>query len=216
MILHKIGVISFIHKGEFSGQLRLGGCICFAANASLKHTRAGVRKFFDGENRMQPAQNLAPTINPIDMVESIFAARSFELERRNPDEVVVEVQGKWANMLLFFAWEASMKCLHMSCLMDIDNKLADRSKIFELLALVNENLWVGHFSYWTEQNMPVFKNSVFLNYGEEFFEHKISQMIDIAVKECERVYPVFKVVLTKGMDPKEALYPLMMETIGQA
>ena len=64
--------------------------------------------------------------------------------------------------------------------------------------------------------MPVFKHSVFLNYEEEFFEHKIAQMIDIAVKECERMYPVFKVVLTKGMDPKQALYPLLMETVGQA
>ena len=166
--------------------------------------------------RMQPAQNLASPANPIDMVENIFASRSFELERRSQDEIVVEVQGKWNNMLLFFAWESSMKCLHMSCLMDIENRLEDRSKIFELLALVNENLWVGHFSYWTEQNMPVFKHSVFLNYGEEFFEHKIAQMIDIAIKECERIYPVFKVVLTKGMSPQDALYPMMMETLGQA
>ena len=165
---------------------------------------------------MLPAQNLAPDVNPIDMVENIFVSKSFELERRNQNEVVVEVQGKWDNMLLFFAWEASMKCLHMSCLMNIDNALEDRSKVFELLALVNENLWVGHFSYWTEQKMPVFKHSVFLNYEEEFFEHKIAQMIDIAVKECERMYPVFKVVLTKGMDPKQALYPLLMETVGQA
>ena len=165
---------------------------------------------------MQAAQNLATNTNPIDMIENIFTARAFELERRNINEVVVEVQGKWSNMLLFFAWEASMKCLHMSCLMNIDNQLADRSKVFELLALINENLWVGHFSYWTEQNMPVFKHSVFLNYGEEFFEHKISQLIDIAINECERMYPVFKVVLTKGMSPQEALYPMLLETMGQA
>ena len=165
---------------------------------------------------MQTAQNLATINNPIDMVESIFSTKSFEYERRNINEVVVEVQGKWTNMLLFFAWEASMKCLHMSCLMDVENSIEDRSKMFELLALVNENLWVGHFSYWTEQNMPVFKHSVFLNHEEEYFEHKISQLIDIAINECERIYPVFKVVMTKGMSPKEALYPIMMETVGQA
>ncbi len=165
---------------------------------------------------MEPAKNLAPAYNPIDMVENIFANRSFELERRNVNEVVIEVQGKWNNMLLFFAWEPSMNCLHLSCLMDIENKLADRSKIFELLALINEELWVGHFSYWTEQNTPVFKHSLFLDYDDELFEHKIAQMIDIAIKECERMYPIFKVVLTKGMDPKQALYPMLMETAGQA
>ncbi len=165
---------------------------------------------------MEPAKNLATAYNPIDLVENIFASRSFELERRNAHEVVVEVQGKWNNMLLFFSWEASMNCMHISCLMDIETKIADRSKIFELLALINEELWVGHFSYWTEQNTPVFKHSLFLNDEDDFFESKIEQMIDIAIKECERMYPIFKVVLTKGMDPKQALYPMLMETAGQA
>ena len=164
---------------------------------------------------MELAKNLAQEYNPIDVVENIFSSRSFELERRSINEVVVEVQGKWNNMLLFFAWEANMQCMHLSCLMDIETKIEDRSKIFELLALVNEELWVGHFSYWTEQNIPVFKHSVILNDGEDI-ESKISQIIDIAIKECERMYPIFKVVLTKGMDPKQALYPMMMATVGQA
>lgn len=165
---------------------------------------------------MQLAKNLALPYNPIDTVENIFSSKSYELERRNLNEVAVEIQGKWNNMLLFFAWEENMQCMHLSCLMDIESQIEDRSKIFELLALANEELWVGHFSYWTEQNMPVFKHSVLLNDCEDIFESKISQIIDIAIKECERMYPIFKVVLVKGMEPKQALYPMMMETIGQA
>lgn len=165
---------------------------------------------------MNTAENFALNYNPIDIVESIFAERSFEFERRALNEVVVEVQGKWNNMLLFFAWEENMRCLHMSCLMDIESTIEDRSKIFELLALANEELWVGHFSYWTEQNMPVFKHSILLNDSENTLTEKISQVVDIAIRECERMYPVFKVVLTKGMPPKQALYPILMETVGQA
>ena len=165
---------------------------------------------------MNTAENFAFNYNPIDVVESIFAERSFEFERRALNEVVVEIQGKWNNMLLFFAWEENMRCLHMSCLMDIESAIEDRSKIFELLALANEELWVGHFSYWTEQNMPVFKHSILLNDDENMLMAKISQVVDIAIRECERMYPVFKVVLTKGMNPKQALYPMLMETVGQA
>ena len=166
---------------------------------------------------MLPAKNLPLSYNPIDIVENIFAAKSFEFERRNINEVVIEVQGKWNNMLLFFAWESTMQCLHLSCLMDIESTIEDRSKIFELLAMANEELWVGHFSYWAEQNMPVFKHSILLNEDEgDVFEGKLRQVIDIAIKECERMYPVFKVVLTKGMKPRQALYPMMMETVGQA
>lgn len=154
--------------------------------------------------------------NPIDTLENIFNQQAYELDRRNINEVVIEIEGKWNNMLLFFAWEENMRCLHMSCLMDIESKIEDRSKIFELLALVNEDLWVGHFSYWAEQNMPVFKHSMIVTDTECEFEGKVSQLIDIAVKECERMYPIFNVVLTKGMSPKQALYPLEFETIGRA
>ncbi len=167
---------------------------------------------------MNVAENLARNNNPIDTVEDIFSGQSFEFERRSIDEVVVEVQGKWNNMPLFFSWERNMHCLHISCLMDIETKIEDRSKIFELLALINEELWVGHFSYWTEQNTPVFKHSVFLNPSDDslLIEEKISQIIKVAIKECERMYPIFNVVLTKGMAPRQALYPLLMETAGQA
>ena len=165
---------------------------------------------------MQTAKNLPLSYNPIDIVENIFSTQSYELERRNLNEVVIEVQGKWNNMLLFFAWEANMQCLHLSCLMDIESTIEDRSKIFELLALANEELWVGHFSYWTEQNTPVFKHSIFMRRDEENAEENLEQLIDIAIKECERMYPIFKVVLTKGMEPRQALYPMLMETAGRA
>ena len=166
---------------------------------------------------MNLAKNYATELyNPIDTVESIFTRRAYELDRRSDSEVVVEVQGKWNNMLLFFAWEENMHCLHMSCLMDIQSTIEDRSKIFELLAMANEELWVGHFSYWTEQKMPVFKHALIINDNEAEFERKIAQLTDIAVKECERMYPIFNVVLTKGMDPRQAMYPMTMETIGRA
>ena len=63
---------------------------------------------------MNLAKNYALTYNPIDTVEHLFSTKSYELDRRAENEVVVEVQGKWNNMLLFFAWEENMHCLHLS------------------------------------------------------------------------------------------------------
>ena len=143
--------------------------------------------------------------NPIDTVESIFYQKSFEFERRNLNEIVIEVQGKWSNMLLFFAWEEHLKCLHLSCFMDIENKSCNKNKIFELLALVNENLWLGHFSYWTEHETPVFKHSIIVDFQDSNFEHKLNQIIDIAINECEQLYPVFQAVLVQNMDPRQVL-----------
>ena len=99
---------------------------------------------------MQASTQTHIAFNPIDTVETIFGDKSFDFERRNLNEIVVEVQGKWQNMLLFFAWEERLKCLQISCFINIENKSCDAGRIFELLALINEDLWLGHFSYWSE------------------------------------------------------------------
>ena len=165
---------------------------------------------------MNLAHKLEQIGNPIDIVENVLNDSAYEVERRSENEVVAEIQGKWNEMLVFFSWEESMQCLHISCLMNIENEQKEHKNIYELLALINDDLWVGHFSYWNEREMPVYRHSVFCNKNNPHFFEQIAQVFDIAVKECERMYPIFNVVLTKGMTPSQALFPKMMETLGQA
>ena len=144
-------------------------------------------------------------LNPIDTVEAIFLQKSYAFERRSENEVAVEIEGKWNNMLLFVAWEQHLRCLHISCLMNINAEISDCSRIFELLALVNENLWLGHFSFWSAHRMPIFKHSVIINHEEQDFSNKLEQIVEIAVNECEQMYPVFDAVITGNISPQQAL-----------
>ena len=82
--------------------------------------------------------------------------------------------------------------------------------MFELLAMLNENLWLGHFSYWREQKMPIFKHSLILQDNEELFTHKISKIIELSIMECERVYPIFNAVMRQNVEPAQALYTSVM------
>ncbi len=144
--------------------------------------------------------------NPIDTIEYLFARDNISLDRRKYNELVAEVQGKWDNMLIFFAYEEHMRCLHLSCLLNIETATVDRSKMFELLALLNENLWIGHFAYWSEQKMPIFKHSIILQDSEELFAEKINKIIELAIMECERVYPIFNAVMRQNVSPTQAIY----------
>lgn len=144
--------------------------------------------------------------NPLDTIEYLFSRDRISCERRKDNELVAEVQGKWDNMLLFFAFEEHMRCLHLSCLLNIETAAVDRSKMFELLALLNENLWLGHFAYWSEQKMPIFKHSMILQDNEELFTDKISKIIELSIMECERVYPIFNAVMRQNVSPTQALY----------
>ncbi len=165
---------------------------------------------------MNLAQTLEYKYCPLDYIENIFQDKFIDAQRRSANELVLEVAGKWNNMLIFLAWEENMNCLHLSCMLPIENHAEDKSKIFELLAMVNADLWVGHFSYWAEHSTPIFKHSVLISDFDMSLEKKVSQLVDIAIKECERLYPVFNVVLNKGMKAQDALYPYQMQTAGQA
>jgi hypothetical protein len=76
--------------------------------------------------------------------------------------------------------------------------------------LINEDLWVGYFSYWEETKMPVFKHSVFIDEDEINLNGKLSQIINIAITECERAYPIFHAVLKQNIEPRKALLPLIL------
>ena len=155
------------------------------------------------------AENLCK-YNPIDDIECFFHKSKYSTERRNDHEIVVEIAGKWDNMLLFFAWEENMHCLHLSCLLNIEAENVSLPSIFELLALLNEDIWVGYFSYWEELKMPLFKHSVFIDSDEFDLNKKLSQVLGIAITECERAYPIFHAVLKQHIAPRRALVPLTM------
>ena len=148
--------------------------------------------------------------NPLDTIEAIFEKDEVSFDRRSDNELVAEVLGKWDNMLVFFSYEEQMRCLHISCLLNIETSTVDRTKMFELLALLNENLWLGHFSYWSEQKMPIFKHSIILQDEEELFTSKISKIIELSIMECERVYPIFNAVMRQDLPPTQALYAGVM------
>lgn len=148
--------------------------------------------------------------NPIDDIEGLFSHRQHSIERRNQNEVVIEIDGKWDNMLLFFAWEEKMQCLHLSCLINLEPDIINMANIFELLALLNEDLWVGYFSYWESEHMPVFKHSIFIDETDLKFSEKLAQIINIALTECEQAYPIFHAVFKQNISPRKALLPLTM------
>lgn len=148
--------------------------------------------------------------NPIDDIECLFTHNKHSIDRRNTHEIAVEITGKWDNMLLFFAWEEQMHCLHVSCLLNIEPENISEPSIFELLALLNEDLWVGYFSYWEEQKMPVFKHSLFIDESERDILGKLNQILNIALTECERAYPIFHAVFKQNISPRRALLPLIL------
>jgi hypothetical protein len=161
-------------------------------------------------------------INPLDILEQIIAANEWSFERRSDGEMAAEAPGKWCDYGLYFSWSSEISAMHFSCAFDLKVPPEGRAKLFELLALANEKLWIGHFELWSSTNVLLFRHAAMIDgdadgEGEGTMSLAAAELlIESAVEECERFYPVFQFVLWGGKSPKEALAAALVETQGEA
>ena len=134
--------------------------------------------------------------NPIDLVEEIVVANDWAHDRASEEEMIVEISGRWCDYRLYFLWQEELSALHFSCGFDMKVPKRRRGPFYELLALANERLWLGHFDCASSE--------------------QVEDLVDIAVSECERFYPAFQLVIWGGKPPEEAMATAMIEPIGEA
>ena len=154
--------------------------------------------------------------NPLDLVEQFVTANDWPFDRRSDDEMAVEVPGRWCDYSLYFAWREDVGAMHFTCAFDIKVPAAKRAYIHELLAMVNEKLWLGHFGLWQDEGVPMFRHSVLLRGLTGASTDHIEDLVDIALTECERFYPAFQFVIWGGKNPTDAIAASLLDTVGEA
>lgn len=154
--------------------------------------------------------------NPLDIVEQVIVANDWAFDRRNDSEMAAEAPGKWCNYGLYFSWSKEISAIHFTCAFDLKVPAGQRAALYELLALANEKLWIGHFGMDEDDGMPLFRHSVLLRGAAVASAESLEDMVDIAITECERFYPAFQFVLWGGKSPVDALAASMLECVGEA
>ncbi len=154
--------------------------------------------------------------NPLDILEQIVAAHEWAFDRRSESEMAAEAPGKWCDYGMFFSWSHEISAMHFSCAFDLKVPANKREKLFELLALANEKLWIGHFGLDSDDGVPVFRHAVLLRGAPGASAESLEDMMDIALTECERFFPAFQFVLWGGKSPAEALQAAMLDCVGEA
>ena len=158
----------------------------------------------------------AASANPIDLVEEIVQANEWPHDRSSDEEMVVEISGRWCDYRLFFVWQREMSALHYSCGFELKVPRARRGPVYELLAAVNERLWLGHFDLADGDDSPSFRQGVLLRGVFGASVEQIEDLVDISISECERFFPAFQFVLWGGKAPPDALAAAMLECVGEA
>jgi hypothetical protein len=154
---------------------------------------------------------------PIDMLENYYAAHGWQHERED-DEIVAKVKGSWTEYELRAIWREEDSVLQFLALPDIRVAEERRAAIYETIGLVNEQLWIGHFELWSSSGILLYRHAAMLD-GEEEATLSLDRaelLVESAIDECERFYPVFQFVLWGGKSPRDAIAAALIETQGEA
>ena len=154
---------------------------------------------------------------PIDMLEAYYAAHGWDFERHE-DEIVATVKGSWASYELRAMWREDDSVLQFLAFPDIKVTDDRRPGIYEAIGLVNEQLWIGHFELWSSSGVLLFRHAAMVDGSEDGIMTLAAAelLVESAIEECERFYPVFQFVLWGGKSPKDALAAALIDTQGEA
>ena len=153
---------------------------------------------------------------PIEMLAALFDARGWPCEITPHGEVTSEVQGSWAKFQLRAIWREEDNVLQLLCFPDIHLPEAKRDATFELLALINEQVWLGHFDLWSKDDVLLYRHGAMLGPEGLLSLEQAQSVVETAIDECDRFYPAFQFVLWGDKAPKDALDSALVDAAGEA
>lgn len=165
-----------------------------------------------GREDMEQSQDAAP----VEMLAALFEAHDWSYEYVNDDEICGEIQGSWTNYQLRGIWRAEDRVLQLLCLPEL--RVPDHKKAagHELLALINEQLWLGHFDIWSRGGVLVYRHGLMLDEDGMLSLSMAQFAVESAIAECDRFYPAFQFVLWGDKPPREALDAALVDAAGEA
>jgi hypothetical protein len=154
--------------------------------------------------------------NPVDLVERLASLNDWSFERSNDYEIPLSIAGRWTDYQVSFQWMSELEALHLACAFDLKVPEARRPEVLKLLAMVNEQLWVGHFDLWSDEGMVMYRNALLLAGGATASGRQCEALLKSALEAAERCFPSFQYVIWGGKTAKDAIDATLFETVGEA
>ena len=163
-----------------------------------------------------PPETEAPSGNPLDLVEQVAIANEWSFQRQNDDELAAEISGHWCQYRMWFCWHPDLGVMHLSCALEMKVPANKRAQIYTLLALANEKLWLGHFDYWSDDGVAVFRHTIPMLDRIAPDPGEVAAILGAALDAADQFLPAFNFVVWAGKSPEEAVNAVVFETHGEA
>jgi len=153
--------------------------------------------------------------NPLDVMAGIAGRNGWPLQSSGDDELMLGVGGKHADYQVFFTWMRELEIFHLACVFEMKIPESRRPEVQQLIARINERLWLGHFELWMEDGTVMFRESMLLVGGLSASPGQCQAMLSIALDTCERYFTAFEFVVA-AKTAGNALEIALFETVGEA
>jgi hypothetical protein len=155
-------------------------------------------------------------LDPLEVVERVLSAENLTFDRTDDGDLAFALTGDWKDYELWFAWRPEADCLQLCLSIDLRVAKTGRGPAAELVNLINQRVWLGHFEIWPDDGEIVFRHALALPDGERPTLAQTAAMIDAAVEAADRFHPAFDFLVNGGKSPEDAMAACMFETVGQA
>ena len=161
-------------------------------------------------------QYLEEDIHPIDIVEHIAEHHEWTFDRIADDQIAMAIEGQWKTYSITLAWSGYEEMLKMVCSFEMEPPSDRMPQLFEVLNAVNDQCWAGGFTYWTEQNMMIYRYGLVWAGGHVASPDQIDTMINAAIMSAERFYPAIQLATWGGRSVEDAMQVAIAQAYGRA
>ncbi|NIZ08391.1 YbjN domain-containing protein [Pseudooceanicola sp. HF7] len=159
---------------------------------------------------------ISEELHPIDIVETLAELNDWDFDRIGDDQIAMAVEGQWRTYSVTLAWSGYDETLRMICTFEMEPPAEALPGLYELLNLVNDQLWAGSFTYWEEQKLMVYRYGLILSGEQMASPEQVDTLISAAVMSAERYYPAFQMNVWGGRSARSSLDVAIAEAYGRA
>jgi hypothetical protein len=155
--------------------------------------------------------------HPIDIAEAVLGQDGRLVTERSDDgDLSFTCTGAFCPVTGFLGWREELPAVLLTVSFDLVAPPPRMQEAAKLVALINENLWLGHFDLWSEDGSIVFRHSIPMIGRAELLPGEVQALLAASIDAADRFYPAFDYMIRFGQTAEEAIRIALFETIGEA
>ena len=154
--------------------------------------------------------------NALDTVEQCLTSADWVCERIEEGSLHCAAPTRWGECGGVFIWRDEPASLHFNLSAEMRAPDGRHMAILELVEMINERLWLGHFEYWRQDGVIMFRHTFPMLDRDGPEPGEIVSLVTAATDAMDRFLPAFNFVVWAGKKPEEAIEATLFETAGEA